>query len=255
MQIKYLFILLFSIILYSCNNNDDGAALDNNENGVILSERILSEYLELNSDRELDEVIACAGSNEDNLGHVNVYYLPISGSSEIRYYETDSLNVDPNDFSNYTIQEDLPVEGVFGNKLEFFLRTKNYESWGIVTFLTEGRIHRSNPIRFKQLTIPTEFSSDITIDQTQPTSPKFTWPASDSLEDVIYFQGLVENGTNFVSGTYTTELCFRYHDTNNVVLTINDGIPPNINISSEYEMNILAVSIDNWVNLFLRRNF
>jgi len=238
--IKILFILLF----VSCEGDDT----------VNLSENVLSDYLEFYSNRTSDEVIACAAANQENSADVNVYYYPIIGSSDIRYYETASTNVDPNNFSNYTLQQ-YNSEPVLGGKLAFFLRKNSNEAWGVVTFLSEGKVHKSNPIRLKQLTNGTTYSSAINIDTTNPLTPVFTWEESSSMEDVIYFQALAEKTGPFVSGTYTTDLNFTYYKTNNVVLTINTESPPALDTSIEYTMNIMAVSEDNWVNLHLIKDF
>jgi len=243
MQTKNYLIIILSLLFLSCGDND-----------IQLSENILDEYLEIHADKTLDEVIACAGSTQENSSNVNVYYYPIIGSSDIRYFETESTDVDPNDFSNYTLKE-LPSTSILGGKLALFLRTETHESWGIVTYLSEGKIHKSNPIRFKQNTIPTEYSSAITIDETEPNTPKFSWLASTTNEDAIYFQALVENEGDFISGTYTTELCFKHNDNSNVILNINTKEPELLEVSKTYTMNIMGVSIDNWVNLHLIKSF
>jgi len=243
MKINYYFFIVVLLFL-SCQDKDE----------IQLSENNLEEYLQINVDKVLDEVISCAASSQENSKEVLVYYYPITGSSEYRYYETETTDVDPNDFSNYTLKE-LPTEPVLGGKLAKFSRNLNYEAWGVVTFLTEGRVHKSNPIRLKQLTNPTQYSSDISIDFEEENYPLFKWSASDSKEDIIYFQALIENEGDFISGTYTTDLFFKYYDTSNVVLDINTELPTTLEPLKEYIMNIMGVSIDNWVNLHLIKTF
>ena len=243
MKTNLLFLGLL-LLFVSCEGDDT----------IILSENVLSEYLEFYGNRKLDEVIACAASNEENTAAVNVYFYPIIGSSDIRYYETENTVVDPNNFSNYTLQN-ITSNSVLGGKLSQFNRIESYESWGIVTFLSEGKIHKSNPIRLKQLTNTTEYTFNGIVDTSEPKAPNFSWFKSSANDDVIYFQALVESTGNFVSGTYTTDLWFKYYDTSNVVLDINLGIPEDIDITKEYVMNIMAVSEDNWVNLHTRINF
>ncbi|CAM1343135.1 hypothetical protein [Tenacibaculum amylolyticum] len=242
---KYLFFCLVLLLgLFACSEANESS----------LSETVLQDYLEIHKDKVIDEVIACAGNERNNVEKVFVYYYPIVGSSNYRYYETESAAVNPNDFSNYKLKE-LPSEGVFGDKLSFFTRETTYEAWGIVTFLTEGKIHKSNPIRLKQQTKPTIYTENIVIDTSQNGTPKFQWEESSYREDAIYFQALVTNTNEFISGTYTIEKCFRYYDTSNVVLDINLGTPPTLNTTAEYQMNILGVSEDNWVNVHARQTF
>ncbi len=237
-------VIAFIISITACNTDDK----------IMLSEDVLSEYLEINADQLLDEVIACAASDALNPENVWVYYYPIIGSTDYRYFETENAAVDPNDFSNYT-RKSLTETPEFGGKLSKFLRSSAHEAWGVVTFLSQGKIHKSNPIRLKQNTLPTSYSTAISIDETQPTTPKFSWEASASNQDAIYFQALVANAMDFISGTYTFERCFRYYDTDNVVLDINTEVPPNLDETAAYTINILGVSADNWVNLHLRKNF
>lgn len=243
MRNKELLLFFSFIMLLSCSKSE-----------IIPSGIILSDYLRLHDDKKLDEVIACAGSKETNIDIVFVYYYPIKGSSEYRYYETDNANVDPNNFANYTLKN-FSKEPVLGNKLARFNRDLSHEAWGIVTFLSEGKVHKSNPIRLKQKTKPTIYNTSINIDNTKPMSPKFSWNASLSNDDVIYFQALVNDRDGFISGTYTTDLYFRYYDTSNVVLTINTAAPPKLDITKKHTITILGVSEDNWVNLHAEKIF
>lgn len=239
------FVLLICIALfYSCSDDRER---------ILLSEN-LNDYLQFHSNRIQDEVIACAGNDEQNTDLVYVYYYPISGSTEFQYYETNDVNVDPNNFSNYNLKK-LPSNNVLGNKLSRFVRDENHEVWGIVTFLTNGKIHKSNPIRLKHKSTQTQYINNLTVENTTPTSPKFSWNESNSMEDVIYFQAIVDENDNFISGTYTTERCFRYYDTSNVVLTINEQTPEDLNPSINYTMTVLGVSEDNWVNLYSEKKF
>lgn len=235
MQNKYVYILIL-VFLIACSKKEKE-----------LSENNLQEYLEIYSHNQLDEVIACAGSEKGNSNSVLIYYYPITGSSNYRYYETDNINIDSNDFSNYRLKQ-FPSEGVFGNKLSFFIRELKNEAWGIVTFLLEGKVHKSNPIRLKQNTTSTIYNSDIVINATL-LEPEFCWNKSIYGNEVIYFQALVSEKNDFVSGTYTNERCFRYYNTDNVVLDINTGIPESLVKNENYKMTILGVTEDNWVNL------
>lgn len=241
---RFYIVVVCMLSLLGCNTT--------NEN--VLSENVLGDYLKLNEQLKSDEVIACAGSDKEDVNKVFVYYYPVTGSTSFRYYETSGIDVNPNDFSNYQ-RKKLPTEGVLGNKLSRFIRTTKGEAWGIVTFLTEGKIHKSNPIRLKHQTKPTIYHNNIVVNTMQQTAPKFQWEQSMYQEDAIYFQALVSEANNFISGTYTTERCFRYYDTSNVVLHINEETPPLLNTSNKHTMHILGVSEDNWVNVHAQKIF
>jgi hypothetical protein len=60
---------------------------------------------------------------------------------------------------------------------------------------------------------------------------------------------------NLLSGTYTYEKRYRYYELDNVVLNITKGVPPALKNNALYNFTLLAVSEDNWVNLFSEIEF
>jgi len=236
-------IYFLVILLCSCSTQEK----------INLSENVLNEYLQIHAEKKLDEVIACAGNDKENKEKVFVYFYPIEGSSDFRYYETENTAVDPDDFSNYRLKE-FPSEGFLKDKLSRFIRDLDNEAWGIVTYLSEGKIHKSNPIRLKQKSNPTELDSNVMIDFSTSLSPRFSWNVSSYNSDAIYFQAITDN-ESFISGTYTFDLFFRYYNTNNVVLTINSDTPLTLVENKEYGITILGVSEDNWVNIQYENQF
>ncbi len=236
-------IFFFSVfILFSCSNNEE--VLPTN----------LSEVLALYSESQLDEVIACAASKENDASISYIYYYPIPEASNIQYYETVGTNVDPNDFSNYT-KRILPSEPVFGGYLSQFVRSGNDEVYCIVTFQTLDKFHRSNPIRLKQASKPTEYNNAIVIDQTESLMPLFTWEDGIFPDNAIYFQVISDANNDFISGTYTFDKWFQYYKLTNVVLDINRTVPSDLMLNDQYNFSMLAVSLDNWVNLIIEKPF
>ena len=244
MRLKYfLVIIFFSVCFLSCSEDND-----------ITIPRNLQEYIEANSSRELDEVIACAANVDANLSLSYIFYYPIEGATEIKYYETEGINVDENDFSNYK-RETLTSTDVFGGKLQQFSRSGLEESWCIVTYLTEGKLHKSNPIRLKNATSPTNWETTVTIENVQSLKPKFTWSDFGITDNEIYFQVISDEENNFISGTYTYDNFFEYYNTGNVVLNINTETPQALLLNNTYNFTLMAVSEDNWVNLVIQKSF
>jgi hypothetical protein len=237
------FIFFFSIfILFSCSNDEETQPL------------ILSEILETYALSQLDEVIACAASKKDDSSVTFVYYYPIPEATNIQYYETVDVNVDPNDFSNYR-QKTLSSEEIFGGYLSRFIRSGNDEVFCIVTFQTDGKFHKSNPIRLKNNTKPTEYNNAVNIDQSQSLMPLFSWDDGVFPDNEIYFQVISDENNDFISGTYTLDKWFQYYNVSNVVLDINREVPENLMLNQEYNFSMLAVSLDNWVNLVIEKPF
>lgn len=149
----------------------------------------------------------------------------------------------------------MPKEGVFNGYLERFIRNNTKEVWSIVTYKTNGKIHKSNPIRLKHQSKPTEWSTNVSIDLSQNTSPKFTWNDGVIKENAIYFQVITNANNDLLSGTYTYDKWFQYYNLDNVVLNVTRNTPPEIVSGQEYNFVMMGVSIDNWVNLVILNKF
>ena len=212
----------------------------------------LATYLNT-SDVVLDNVIACAASNEtDDL--VSVFLYPRPDASNIKYFEATSDTIDKNNFESYE-PIDAPVSDVFNGFMKKFDVAIAEEKWVIVTFEEDNKIHVSNPIRIKNLSKPTEYTAANVNIQENSTAPLITW--EDGLYDDtrIFFQVISDADNNLLSGTYTVDQFFRYYELDNVVLNITPSTPPNLQPNSAYGFTLLAVSEDNWVNLFSVSSF
>ncbi|WP_155598856.1 hypothetical protein [Zobellia amurskyensis] len=202
----------------------------------------------------VDNVIACAASNEnDDL--VSVFFYPRDGATNVRYYETEDTNVSKNDYEQYYRLE-IPAFDVFNGYLKKFEVAVSQERWVIVSFEEAGKIHLSNPIRLKHFTKPTEYiSQNIKVDSLQTGMPLFSWEDGKYTDSKIYFQVVSDDADNLLSGTYTHENSFQYYNLDNVVLNITKGTPPALNAEADYDFTLMAVSEDNWVNLFSEIEF
>ncbi|WP_288954628.1 hypothetical protein [uncultured Polaribacter sp.] len=247
MKVKtLLYLCITSFLMFSCAEDND-----------VTVPRNLQEYINTSfNNNEFGEVIACAASANANTNLAYIFYYPVEGASDFRYYEADSLNVDPNVFSNYR-RNSLAIEDVFGGKLQRFSRPGATENWCLVTYVVNGKLHKSNPIRLKNTSKTTSWTDKVTIDYTTSIEPKFTWTDNAVGDNDIYFQVISETEENtFLSGTYTKENTFQYYNTANVVLNINeDKTPPALEIDKEYQFTMMDVSSDNWVNLVIEEKF
>jgi len=237
--IKYLAICLFSLV--SCEKDSDENIL-----------QTLALYVE-GENVELGAVIACATSNQTTNDIITFYY-PETGASNIRLYQTDTLGVDESDFSNYN-QAVFNSDLVFNGHLEKFVQSSDIERWVIVTFELNNEIKISNPIRTKQITKPTVWNDDVTIDQSQSRMPSFSWTDNPLGDNAIYFQVISDAQNNLLSGTYTYENKFQYYNTSNVVLNVTTQTPPALIIANEYNFTLMDVSEDNWVNWVVSKAF
>ncbi|WP_299529556.1 hypothetical protein [Ulvibacterium sp.] len=222
-----------------------------------VDEEILSGTLRaVVEDREfvLDNVIACAASSETgDLTHVFLYPRP--GATDIRYFETSSLEADKNNFAEYKEVELIPKD-VFNGYLKQVDTQVEEGKWVIVSFEEEGKIHLCNPIRIKKDSRPTEYlAENVEVADIDSPTPHFSWTDGTYNDTIIYFQVVSTSDDDLLSGTYTQEQMFRYYNTENVTLNITRGAPPDLIIGRSYGFTLMGVSEDNWVNLFSELSF
>jgi hypothetical protein len=196
----------------------------------------------------LDNVIACAASNEnDNL--VSVFLYPRNGAVNIQYFETENNLVDKNDFNKYSFV-DYSLFDIFNGYLKKFEVDAQAEKWVIVAFEEDGKTHLSNPIHLKHKSKPTEYlPQNISVD-TSLNMPVFSWDDGLYDDSKIYFQIVSNAQDNLLSGTYTFERIFTYYELGNVVLNITKDTPPSLMNNTSYSFTLMSVSEDNWVNQF-----
>lgn len=241
--IKYIFI---AFLLVACGDND-------NAETVILDTTNLADLVAQN-DIEIDNVIACASGSKINENDVIAYVYPRPGVTDIRYYETSEVDVDKNEYQNYT-RVDIASTDFFNGYLQQFTRTTTVENWVIITFFEDGKLQLSNPIRLKHKTRPTEFTDEVTVNNDVEVMPLFSWDDGVFDDNAIYFQVISDTNNDFLSGTYTFEKSFQYYILDNVVLNITREIPPQLDVTQPYNFTLMGVSEDNWVNLFIESDF
>lgn len=248
--IKYMFAFL---LLMACSESNESNEIEED----LIQESILASSLEVYTENRIIEegaVIAYAGSTED-LNAILAYFFVEDGGTDLRFFETESIEVANDDFSNYT-QIDIESVPFFNGALGVFERTLEAEKWIIITYDFEDEIKISNPIKTKQNSKPTVYQQSVEVNQTTSTMPIFSWPDNAFDENAIYFQIVADNQNNLISGTYTFDSNFQYYNTSNVVLNITEGTPEELIVGENYNFTVMDVSEDNWINLIiLKQNF
>lgn len=248
---RYLILITITVFCISCSEDND-----------INTPRNLQEYIALFGDNVEEEgVIACAANASGNSSLTYIFYYPLEGATDIRYYEADSLSItDENDFTNYK-KNSLTNEDVFGGKLERFSRSGSDETWSVVTYVLEGKLHISNPIRHKNASKETVYKDksedEVTITNAVSLMPTFTWDDFGITDNNIYFHVLADEDSNFLSGIYTREKTYTHYDTSTTDqnLVVNTQTPADLELNTTYNFTIMAVSEDNWVNLVIQDSF
>ncbi len=226
------------IFLAACSGEDD--PFDDSDQVQTLADLVAQNEV------EIDNVIACASGSE-NTNEIIAYLYPRPGTTDIRYFETQDIALDKNDYTLYT-QINLPLEDFFNGFLKKFVRQTEQEKWVIISFREGGILHLSNPIRLKHKTQNTILGDEVTINQTVSGAPFFNWSPVVSNNDAIYFQVVSDMENELISGTYTFESQFQFYNLDNVVLNITQDTPDPLVIDDLYAFTLMAVSEDNWVN-------
>ncbi|WP_052143648.1 hypothetical protein [Wocania ichthyoenteri] len=238
-KIKYIIVSLLALI--SCSKDNDDMLLDTLQNYVS------------NKSFEMGAVIACAASDEKT-NDVLTFYYPETGATNIRFYETQNAQVNKDDFSNY-LKVSIQSEPFFNGYLGKFTQSSSNEKWIIVTFELDNEIKISNPIRSKQITKPTVWNDEVTINQSQSGMPNFMWEDDAFGDNAIYFQVVSDEQNNLLSGTYTYDNYFQYYNISNVVLNITTETPIALILGNNYNFTLMDVSEDNWVNWVILKTF
>jgi len=227
---------------------------------AVLNENNLADYIELNSSLELADLVACAGGRENGLLGVqteptDIFFYPIQGATDFRYFEAKNV-ADSSDFSQY-MAKPLSSEPLFNGYLwKFNNDSFSGERMGVVTYKTQGKIHVCTPIRLKTNVKPTEVNSNLVEVFENGVRPSFSWTDGQIDENVIYFHVISDSENNLISGTYTIEKEFTFYDLSNVVFNITDpSSNPTLEPKKSYKFTMMGVSEDNWVNLFIEKEF
>jgi len=245
-------VMLFSLLcvaIVGCDSNEEA------------DQETLESFIASSSLPFSDQLIACAGGGElDDQNRpdtpISVYFYPIEGAKNFRYFETTSIDDDPDDMALYS-EVRLEDDPFFNGYLWRFLNVPlQEERWSRVVFETGDSLHVSNAIRLKYPVKPTDYDDTQVVVQSNGVNPTFSWPNVNDQTDAIYFQVISDSNGNLVSGTYTFEKTFTFYDLSNVVLNIRDvSPPPMLDIDNDYTFTLMTVSRDNWVNLIAQREF
>ncbi|WP_299669342.1 hypothetical protein [uncultured Polaribacter sp.] len=234
-----------------------GVSEDNWVNLIIEEQfipRNLEEYIATNTEKTIDTLFAFAGSANGNEEVTYIYFDPIEGAFNYRYYETEDTTVDKTDFANYK-RRNLTETAVFGGEFRRFTKNSSDEVWCLVTYITEGKLHISEPIKTQNNSRETEWTTDVAIDISETLKPRFTWTDGTYDDTETYFQVFTQIDDTFITGTFTTEKTFQYYDESNITGKIHSDTPPALVLDDEYKFSLFGISPDNWINLVIQTTF
>lgn len=210
-----------------------------------------------NSDFDQGNIVAFAGNDSKDMLLTNIYFYPTKNSKDYRFYETESIEDDYKNLDNYTLATDQNTSSSFNGYIQRFSSINPEERWIIVTYSIGNNLKLSDPIRIKNIKQPTKFNADIEYAYRNNGRAKFTWQDDVFGKNDIYFQVVsdVVNDNDLLSGTFTKENAFTYYDTLNVVNNITEDIPVPLILNRAYNITLMDISADNWVNGVSQKSF
>jgi hypothetical protein len=219
--------------------------------------RNLNDYINSFTLKSLDEIVAFAANTSGSSSFANIYYYPIEGATDIRYYETDNvISGVETDLNNYR-RIFLTSGEVYGGELNAFSRSDSAESWCIVTYVVNDELYTSKPIKIKIETNTTEWSNVLKeeIDFSVSLKPKFIWD-DDNIDNTRYFQIVTDATNTFLSGNFVLDpltKSFQYDES--VGSHIGGETPPELIPNESYKFIVMGLSEDNWVDLVIQKSF
>jgi hypothetical protein len=221
----------------------------------------LKAYMDSKAHMPTGNLIACAGGNSSSfMGDANnpisVFFYVEEGAENFQYFETNSINVDENDFNNY-FPKDYEMTVLFkGIMRKFNHPSVDSERWGIVTYEKDGAVHLCDPIRIKAAVAPTEDISPIVTIIESGVNTEFDWMFENEPNNEIYFSIVSDQDDNLLSGVYTYEKNWTFYNLSNVVLNVTPGtVAPSLMPDSDYNYTMMGVSGDNWIHTIALRSF
>lgn len=208
-----------------------------------------------------NELIACAAGGQSGLlddAAVSMILKPhYLGISDLRYYESASADIDPQDLSQF-VEKEAEEAALFNGFLHRFkLPTPASDRWARVSFIANDTLWYCKAVKLKFHEQASVFNADwCSVDLNEPTEPHFTWEEGTSQNNIIFFQVVSEQNGQAISGTYTHDLTFQFYDLSNVVLNVtHPGPMPTLLPNENYQFTVMGVSEDNWVNLMVQKDF
>lgn len=222
---------------------------------------LLHEFLENPGIVGHNELIACAGGGENSgVGSeefpVEVFMYMEENWRNVKIYETQSIDEDPNDLGNF-IETDRYFTLILDGFMSKFSLESTAEKWVRVSYEVGDTLWYCKAIRLKYSTNPTKSAANfLSIDDSIETEPLFSWTELANPQNIIYFSLIRDLNNNIQSATYTTEDTFQFYNTENVILNLTPSDASlTLNSGQTYLYFLMGVSQDNWINDFYETSF
>ena len=221
----------------------------------------LEFYIEQKKSLTRDILIGCAAGSKalilaDTAPTLSIFFYAVDSAKDFRCFQSKTANTDPNDFSTYSSFY-APKEELFNGRMKrFVLPNDTLERWVVLTYLSPGKLHVSDPIRIKTISSPTYHIETLLTIEPNGVNPKFNWEKEQEPNNIIYFEIVSDSLANMLSGTYTNDKYWTFYDLSNVVLNVTpSNQTPVLSPQTKYGFTLMGVSEDNWVHTVAMQEF
>lgn len=216
----------------------------------------LEEFMTAQTLSPSDDLVACAASTlvlsmDFPPVHTMVYYKTVEGQGDIKVWYSEAFSQDFSKYQEITVNDVRIHNNFMGSAL------MNLQSGSIiVSTSTEDEFIYSKPIEILSDEITTVIHTDVEVDLANGLNPFFTWPESTVDSESIYFHLIVDMvNDDAITGTYSYENTFTFYDLNNVVFNVTEKENPELLSNTNYLMQVMHVSDNNYVTKITRAEF
>lgn len=243
---KRTLVIIIVTVLTSCIKDDSVPIVF--EDIVILGNELGDNLY------QTDAIFAFAANDQTESAHTNIYTVIENGATDIKFYESDYPNINSQDLFSYKLMEIQPSL-INDAKVKTYRHTFLRDEWIIMTYKIDNKIKLSSPVRINNLFHPTNFIEAVNIDQDLNGSASFNWDVQSYDANAFFFEIMKDDNSQVLSLTFTNDSNFQYFNLANVTLNLSENTPPSLEQGRNYDITILDIGLDNWINSVYNRTF
>ena len=262
-KINFLLLtILLSLVACSKTQVDDPIVKINN----------LQEYLELNASLETKEIFAFGVSvntygnpNKDFENNSTIHFYnnkPFYNHNPtlevVSCYETESVNVDKNDFSQYKRKDLMYRNGGFFSYIDR-PSDNSTEVWAIVTYKDNGVLYMSKPIKIQPKNKPLHFFNNpngVSVNFSNKFLPEFSWEDGVYSDSETFSQEISDLTGTLLTSTVTNDKNLKYKNSSNLMYNFSKEVGwGTLKLNKEYAIYVYGTDKDNWATMHIRTLF
>ena len=232
----------------------------------------LKDYLELNASVQTKKIFAFGVSintvgnpNKDFENNSTIHFYnnkPFYNRNPtlevVSCYETENIDVDKNDFSQYKRKNLKYRNGGFFSYIDR-PSDNSTEVWAIVTYKDNGALYMSDPIKIQPKNKPLHFLSNpngVSVDFSNKFLPEFSWVDGTYKDSETFSQEISDLTGTLLTSTVTNDKSLKYKNSNNLTYNFSKEVGwGELKLNKEYVIYVYGTDKDNWATMHIRTLF